>query len=316
MKHLLLTTIAAVVLVGCGESQQSAPTPESKPVEPVAEATKPTTPPKAVTANKGADPARGTKPEPPTVKAPDISIHVAAESGNIEAVKQHLAAGTDVQDEGVWTPLHHAAGGGHKEIAELLIAKDADVNAKDFAGSTPLHVAAYNGHKEIVELLIDAGAGVNAKDVLGANKGKTPLDAANEANHPKITELLRKHGGKSGVEHSIRVAAGATGRKGNIEAVKRYLAAGTDVDARDAEDKTPLQHAVFWGNKEIVELLIAEGADVNAKDNAGTTTLDWAEKWSGRHAKTTKHKADKKEIADLLRKHGGKTGEELKAEGK
>jgi len=44
MKHLLLTTIAAAVLVGCGESQQSAPAPEAKPAEPVAEATKPEPP--------------------------------------------------------------------------------------------------------------------------------------------------------------------------------------------------------------------------------------------------------------------------------
>ena len=41
MKHLLLTTIAAVILVGCGESQQSPPAPEAKPVEPVAEAAQP-----------------------------------------------------------------------------------------------------------------------------------------------------------------------------------------------------------------------------------------------------------------------------------
>ena len=75
MKHLLLTTIAAVVLVGCGASQQSAPPAEAQPAEPVTEA---------------------SKPEPPTAKAPDISIHDAADSGNIEAVKQHLAAGTDV----------------------------------------------------------------------------------------------------------------------------------------------------------------------------------------------------------------------------
>jgi len=96
MKHLLLTTIAAVVLVGCGESQQSAPAPETKPVEPIAEAAKPTTPPKAVSANKGADPARAINSEPPTAKAPDISIYEAAREGNIEAVKQHIAAGTDV----------------------------------------------------------------------------------------------------------------------------------------------------------------------------------------------------------------------------
>ena len=62
MKHLLLTTIAAVVLVGCGESHQSSSPAEAKTAEPVAEATKPITPPKAVTANKGADPARGIKP--------------------------------------------------------------------------------------------------------------------------------------------------------------------------------------------------------------------------------------------------------------
>jgi len=54
-------------------------------------------------------------------------------------------------------------------------------------------------------------------------------------------------------------------------------------------------------HKEVVELLIANGADVNPKDMKGQTPLDM-----------TNHP----EIADLLRKHGGKTGDELKAEGK
>ena len=53
--------------------------------------------------------------------------HQAAFDGNIEAVKQHLAAGTDVnaKNERRWTPLHIAAVEGHKEITELLIAKGA-----------------------------------------------------------------------------------------------------------------------------------------------------------------------------------------------
>jgi len=194
MKRLLLTTIAAVVLVGCGESQQSSTQAETKPVEPVAEAT---TPPKAVSANKGADPARGINPEPPTAKEPNISIHEAAGTGNIEAVKQHLAAGTDVNAKGVAsTPLHMGVIGGHKEIVELLIAEGADVNVKDDKyGMTPLLNAASGGHKEIAELLIAEGADVNAKVALG-----TPLDAANETNHPEIADLLRKHGGKTGEE--------------------------------------------------------------------------------------------------------------------
>jgi len=62
-----------------------------------------------------------------------------------------------------------------------------------------------------------------------------------------------------------------------------------------------LHHSITNGNIEAVEQHIAAGADVNAKDDVGKTPLDWA--------KTN-------EVADLLRKHGGKTGEELKAEGK
>ena len=54
----------------------------------------------------------------------------------------------------------------------------------------------------------------------------------------------------------------------------------------------------------MVELLIAESTDVNAKDIMGVQPLDWAIKYK------------RTEIADLLRKHAGKTAEELKAEGK
>ena len=122
MKHLLPTTIAAVLVVGCGP------------------------------------------------KAPDISIHDAAEKGNIEAVKQHIAAGTEVnaKDDALeWTPLFMAAAWGHKEVVELFIAKGADVNATD-------------------------------------DGGKTPLDEATHPDNPnasaEIANLLRKHGGKTGEE--------------------------------------------------------------------------------------------------------------------
>ena len=151
MKHLLLTTIAAVVVVGCG------------------------------------------KP----------SIHHAAKGGNIEAVKQHLNDGADIELKCVncgGTVLGHAAINGHKELAELLIAKGADVNTKNKDSTTPLHQASLGGRKEVAELLIAKGADVNAKVVSGAKQGLTPLDAANERNHPETAALLRKHGGKTGEE--------------------------------------------------------------------------------------------------------------------
>ena len=130
MKHLLITTIAAVLLVGCGESQS---------------------------------------PEPPTGKAPDILLIEAAAKGNIEAVKQHLAAGVDV-------------------------------NAKEEDGSTPLHQAASEGHKEIAELLIKEGADVNPRILFGGQQGMTPLDWAIRRKRTEIAVLLRKHGGKTGKE--------------------------------------------------------------------------------------------------------------------
>ena len=74
-------------------------------------------------------------------KTPDIPIQEAAKQGNIEAVKQHLAAGADVnaKDAGGDTALHDAGGkgGGHLEIAKMLIEKGADVNAMDATGDTP-----------------------------------------------------------------------------------------------------------------------------------------------------------------------------------
>jgi len=155
MKHLLITTIAAVVLVGCSEAQS---------------------------------------PKPTTTKAPDIPVHKTAALGNIDAVNQHLAAGTDVNTKDVLhrTPLHLAAEAGNKEIVELLIAKGADVNAKDKRGRTPLFGAAALGRKEIAGLLIAKVADVNAKDKVG----DTPLDWADG----ETADLLRKHGGKTGEE--------------------------------------------------------------------------------------------------------------------
>jgi ankyrin repeat protein len=137
------------------------------------------------------------------VRPPSISIHKAAEKGDIKAVKQHLNAGTDVNakaDFG-YRPLFFAVEGGHKEIAKLLISNGAGVNAKEKGARSPLMMAAYYGHKEIVELLIANGANVNSK-----RRGyATPLDATNESKNPEglkksIEDLLRKHGGKTGEE--------------------------------------------------------------------------------------------------------------------
>ena len=90
---------------------------------------------------------------------------------------------------------------------------------------------------------------------------------------------------------------------GEIEVLKAVIADGSNVNAQKTSNGwTPLHYAARWGHKEVVELLIAAGADVNVKFEDGKTALNWV--------------SSRGEIADLLRKHGAKTGEELKTEGK
>jgi cytohesin len=131
--------------------------------------------------------------------------------------------------------------------------------------------------------------------------------------------------------------------RGNIKAVKQQLAAGADVNAKDDKliykEMTPLHFAVGKGHKEIVELLIAKGADVNAKSEDEVTPLHFATTKEiaelliaeGADVNAKRSESDwfkgqtpldlaiqvkNTEVADLHRKHGGKTVEELKAEGK
>ena len=62
------------------------------------------------------------------------------------------------------TPLMQAAYEGHLGVAELLVDKGADVNAKDKVGWTALTCAACEGHLEVVKLLKDRVAGVTLTD--------------------------------------------------------------------------------------------------------------------------------------------------------
>jgi len=134
-------------------------------------------------------------------------LHKACAKGNIEAVKQLLADGADVNARNNWqqTPLGLAAcrdekGYYHKEIVKLLIAKGANVNAKDEFGHSPLHSATSEGLKEIAELLIAEGADVNAMSVF-VGRDMTPLDWATLFDDESETiDLLRKHGAKTSEE--------------------------------------------------------------------------------------------------------------------
>ena len=264
----------------------------------------------------------------PVAKASDISIHESAKEGNIEVVKQAIAAGTDInlKDDayGGWTPLHYAVSEGQNEVAELLLSKGADVNAKHNRDGTPLHIAALFGQNKVAELLIAADADVNAKD----KDGETPLDIATHPENPNSTAvfvaLIRKHGGKYGKELKTaepsaeaenseadrmlfaHIIAAKNWNQWNINRIKIDFEDGADVNAKDAQGATPLHYPAYRGHTEIAELLISKGADLNTKDDNGETPLYQAEEVGLTHFGEVLTR--KKETAALLRKHGAKHG--------
>ena len=127
-------------------------------------------------------------------KGADISpLHFALYMKDEAKARRLIESGADVNRRTPYgtTPLDRAVGAGFKDIVELLIAKGANVNAKDNWDWTPLHSAVY-GHKDIVELLIAKGANVKARD----GGGRTPLWYAQDKGYTDIVELLRKHGAK------------------------------------------------------------------------------------------------------------------------
>jgi len=295
MKHLLLTTIAAVLLVGCGESHP-----------------------------------------------PDISIWEATATGNIEAVKQHLAAGTDVNTKNSmgWTPLHNAAVVGQKETVKLLITRGANVNAKDKDGVTPLDAATGLKQTETASILRKHGGKTKmelevTEPVAEPPTAKAPDISIHDAARTGNIEAIKQHIA-AGTHVDSELITGWTplyfaAQAGYTEIAELLLSKGADVNAKTATGDTPLDQAIGFKHTEIVDLLrkhggkhltfhnavlggdvetvkefLAAGTDVNAMTDAGHTPLDLANPF---RLKST-------ELADLLRKHGGKTGEELKAKGK
>ena len=98
---------------------------------------------------------------------------------------------------------------------------------------------------------------------------------------------------------------------GYTEIAELLIDNGANVNTKKEDGQTPLHEAALNGNKKIIELLIARAADVNAKNVNGDTPLNYSEgKWE---TDSSEFEAVRKEIADLLRKHGGKTAVELKA---
>jgi ankyrin repeat protein len=117
-------------------------------------------------------------------------LALAAFFGRPQAVEMLLARGAEVSTPARHqfhvTPLHAALAGPTPQVARVLIAAGADVNARQQGGVTPLQEAAGNGQIDLVELLLEHGADATATD----DNGRTAIDWARERGQQEVVALL------------------------------------------------------------------------------------------------------------------------------
>lgn len=189
----------------------------------------------------------------------------AARNGNVAAAQRLLARGANVnaKDEDGHTALHNAIrpsyeGGVDRALVQFLLARKANVNVGSGTGQTALMAAAAIGDLPLVRLLLAKGARVNAED----KSGQTPLMYAS--------------GGASNDAGDDLSSPGI---------VRLLLSKGAKVNATDYYGQTPLILAAKCATNtkagrqavtETVRLLLANGAIVTRTTESGYSALKWA----------------------------------------
>jgi ankyrin repeat protein len=215
---------------------------------------------------------------PESQLSPGARFAVAIEDGDIDKVRGLLDAGYSADTpieygENSETPLMKAARSGTEDIARLLIARGADVNAKDGDSSTALEAAIRNGHEALAALLLEAKADPNV-----VNKyQQSALTNAVAAGNVALTERLLKAKAKPELPGLVLTPMMFAAFAGNGDLIRLLVRYGADVNFADKQTgQSALSSAIVAGKPEIVRLLIELKANVNQKMPDGDTPLKQA----------------------------------------
>jgi ankyrin repeat protein len=209
-----------------------------------------------------------------------------AVSAGVSAIEALLVAGSDVNDanDRGWTPLHAAAYANQPEIAGILIAKGAALDAEAHgAGGTPLIAALFWGHREVADLLgrhsvapgnLRAAAGLGVPELVEACfSGQCTLTAEACA----ARGFYRPHSGfpdwqpSNDPQEVLDEALVWACKSNRVNVLERLVRAGARVDA-DPYRGTPLIWAAACNCTEAAGWLLDHGANINQKATFGGLT--------------------------------------------
>ena len=176
--------------------------------------------------------------------ADDPPLVAAAEAGDAGAVRDLLAAGTDVDAASIdgATALHWAVHRDSPELVQLLVDAGADPNASNRYGVQPIALAATNGSAVVLERLLDAGADPNAS----MPGGETALMTAARAGPPDAVRVLLRAGADPNARDDVGgQTAVMWAARNNAPAVHALAELGADLHVRTTGPPPPPSRSYF-----------------------------------------------------------------------
>ncbi|MCX6930547.1 MAG: ankyrin repeat domain-containing protein, partial [Verrucomicrobia bacterium] len=167
----------------------------------------------------------------------------------------------------------------YRRIAELLLARHADIEVTNADGCTPLLWAALSTNLPVAEVLVAQKANLNAR----ARDGSTPLNLAALKGSVPVVELLLKAGANANLQDATGFTALNTAAEhGHIEVMRQLLVHGANPnlacpgdEASTVNGQAPMHSAAIRGDVDMLRLLLDKGASLNLQSKAGTP-LCWA----------------------------------------
>ena len=155
---------------------------------------------------------------------------------------------------------------------QARLDRGAAVTARTSAGETPLHGAARSAaNPVVVALLVDRGADLTVRDA----RGETPLHAAVTNDNLAVATLLLNRGPHVNVRRVGDKKYLFVGQYDSTYPVAFWARA--NIDAQDAQGKTPLHWAASSSrNPAVTALLLDRGTDVTLRDNQNKLPADYA----------------------------------------
>ncbi|XP_052798445.1 ankyrin repeat and sterile alpha motif domain-containing protein 1B-like isoform X2 [Mya arenaria] len=179
-------------------------------------------------------------------------------------------------DRNGYTPLHHAAVNGHRDVVEGLLRAGAEPGLQDNAGCTPVHLAAWRGNAEIVMQLLNAGTeGEPSVEPVQVNKqnndGATALHSAAQYGHVAAIDVLLQKSANPTIRNLENASPlDLAAQYGRLEVVQRLLISNPELAHRPASVQSPLHLASRNGHYEVVLLLLDNNFDIQTQTDTGT----------------------------------------------